>query len=34
MSIDVKYRTSATAIGGREGKARSEDGRFEVQLSI
>ena len=33
MSVDVKYRTSATAIGGREGKARSEDGRLEVQLA-
>jgi len=33
MSIDVKYRTSATAIGGREGTARSEDGRLEVRLA-
>jgi organic hydroperoxide reductase OsmC/OhrA len=33
MSVDVKYRTSATAIGGREGTARSEDGRLEVQLA-
>ena len=33
MSVDVKYRTSATATGGREGKARSEDGRLEVQLA-
>jgi osmotically inducible protein OsmC len=33
MSVDVKYRTSATASGGRDGKARSEDGRLEVQLA-
>lgn len=33
MSIDVKYRTTATATGGREGHARSEDGKFDVQLS-
>ncbi|PZU10821.1 organic hydroperoxide resistance protein [Sphingomonas sp.] len=34
MSIDVKYRTRATATGGREGKARSEDGRLDVTLSL
>ena len=28
MSVDVKYRTRATATGGRDGEARSEDGRF------
>ncbi len=33
MSIDVKYATRATATGGREGHARSEDGRFEATLS-
>lgn len=33
MSVDVKYRTAATAVGGREGSARSEDGRFEAKLS-
>lgn len=33
MSVDVKYRTSATATGGRDGKARSEDGRLHVQLA-
>ena len=33
MSVDVKYRTSATATGGRDGRARSEDGRLEVQLA-
>jgi Ohr subfamily peroxiredoxin len=33
MSINVLYRTSATATGGRDGKARSDDGRFEVQLA-
>jgi osmotically inducible protein OsmC len=34
MSVDVKYRTSATATGGRDGKSRTEDGRLEVQLAI
>ncbi len=33
MSVDVKYRTSATASGGRDGKARSEDGRLEIRLA-
>jgi Ohr subfamily peroxiredoxin len=33
MSVDVKYRTTATATGGRDGEARSEDGRFAVKLS-
>jgi Ohr subfamily peroxiredoxin len=33
MSVDVLYRTTATATGGRDGQARSEDGRFEVKLS-
>jgi Ohr subfamily peroxiredoxin len=33
MSIDVKYRTSATAIGGRDGHARSQDGVLEVKLT-
>jgi len=33
MSVDVKYRTTATATGGREGSARSEDGRFTATRS-
>jgi osmotically inducible protein OsmC len=33
MSIDVKYRTTATATGGRDGTAKSEDGRFSATLS-
>jgi osmotically inducible protein OsmC len=33
MSVNVLYRTRATATGGRDGQARSEDGRFEVKLS-
>src|SRR5262245_65710071 len=33
MSVDVKYRTTATAIGGRDGQARTEDGKFTVKLS-
>ena len=33
MTVDVKYRTSASATGGRDGSARTEDGSFQVQLS-
>ena len=33
MSVNVLYRTTATATGGRDGQARSEDGRFAVTLS-
>ncbi|MDX1570352.1 MAG: organic hydroperoxide resistance protein [Xanthomonadales bacterium] len=33
MSVDVKYRTKATATGGRDGRAATEDGSFEVKLS-
>lgn len=33
MPVDVKYRTRATATGGRDGTARSEDGRLQVKLS-
>jgi Ohr subfamily peroxiredoxin len=33
MSVDVKYRTTASAIGGRDGQARTEDGNFSVKLS-
>jgi len=34
MSIDVKYRTTATATGGREGRARTNDGKLDLQLSM
>jgi len=33
MSVDVKYTTKATATGGRDGHARSEDGVLDVALS-
>ncbi len=33
MSVDVKYRTTASATGGRDGAAKTEDGTFEVKLS-
>lgn len=33
MSVDVKYRTTAIAAGGRDGRARTTDGRLEVQLT-
>lgn len=33
MSVDVKYRTSATATGGRDGSAAVDEGGFSVKLS-
>jgi Ohr subfamily peroxiredoxin len=33
MSVDVKYSTKASATGGRDGHARSEDGVLDVKLS-
>jgi osmotically inducible protein OsmC len=33
MTVDVKYSTRATATGGRDGEARTEDGRLAVALS-
>ena len=33
MSVDVKYTTRATATGGRDGHARSEDGKVDIALS-
>lgn len=33
MAVDVKYATKATATGGRDGHARSEDGVLDVKLS-
>ncbi|TCP35582.1 organic hydroperoxide resistance protein [Sphingomonas sp. BK235] len=33
MAVDVKYRTSATATGGRDGEARTIEGNFAVSLA-
>jgi Ohr subfamily peroxiredoxin len=33
IAMAILYTTKATATGGREGSARSEDGKFEVKLS-
>jgi osmotically inducible protein OsmC len=33
MSIDVKYTTKATAQGGRDGRAATQDGKVDVALS-
>ena len=33
MAVDVKYTTKATATGGRDGHARSEDGALDLRLS-
>jgi osmotically inducible protein OsmC len=33
MSVNVLYRTSVTSTGGRDGHARSADGKVDVQLS-
>lgn len=34
MPVDVKYKTSATATGGRDGSARSDDGSVDVKLVV
>ena len=33
MPVDVKYTTEAKATGGRDGRAATTDGSFEVKLS-
>ncbi len=33
MSIDIKYQAVATAIGGRDGRAYSEDSTLDLKLS-
>ena len=33
MPVDVKYTTSATATGGRDGRSKTEDGSLDVKLS-
>ena len=33
MSVDVKYRTTASATGGRDGRAATEDGSLDVKLA-
>jgi Ohr subfamily peroxiredoxin len=33
MPVDVKYTTSATATGGRDGHAATKDGSLDVKLS-
>ena len=33
MSVDVKYRTTATATGGRDGRSATTDGALDVKLS-
>ena len=32
MPVDVKYTTQATASGGRDGRAKTADGSFDVKL--
>ena len=34
MAVNVIYRTSATATGGRDGAARSDDGSVDVKLVV
>jgi len=34
MSVDVKYRTTATATGGRDGASRTDDGALSVKLAV
>jgi osmotically inducible protein OsmC len=33
MSIQVKYHTTATATGGRDGRAHTQDGSLDVKLA-
>lgn len=33
MSVDVKYTTSATATGGRDGRSKTDDGSLDVVLA-
>lgn len=33
MPVDVKYTAHGSATGGRDGQARSDDGRIDVKLS-
>ena len=33
MSVNVLYTTQATAIGGRDGRATTKDGRLDVKLT-
>ncbi|MHC2336190.1 organic hydroperoxide resistance protein [Bradyrhizobium sp. USDA 4454] len=33
MTIEAKYRTTATAAGGRDGRAYTEDQTFDLELS-
>ena len=33
MSVDVKYTTTATATGGRDGRATTKDGALDVKLA-
>ncbi|MDB5695125.1 MAG: organic hydroperoxide resistance protein [Sphingomonas bacterium] len=34
MAVNVIYKTSATATGGRDGSARSDDGSVDVKLVV
>jgi Ohr subfamily peroxiredoxin len=34
MPVDVKYKTTATATGGRDGRAETKDGSFKVSLAL
>jgi osmotically inducible protein OsmC len=34
MSVNVIYKTNATATGGRDGRARAEDGTVDVNLVV
>ena len=33
MPVDVKYQTSATATGGRDGRSKTADGSLDVKLT-
>lgn len=33
MTVDVRYKTRATAHGGRDGRAKTEDGSLDITMS-
>ena len=34
MSVNAIYKTRATSTGGRDGRARSEDGQLDIKLAV
>jgi organic hydroperoxide reductase OsmC/OhrA len=34
MSVEAKSKTTSTAIGGRDGRTRTEDGKIDLQVAV